>query len=130
MLIQKPNNEFSLNEIGEIGVTLLAYESKYLYRALGVAVLSDNICTIMETIEIFSHSSANLLEKCSYFEEIGKKTINSIKTQISDSYYTFLGNPRNEIKINFKQIKKICLTQGYNNAVIPLIVSVMVVRGL
>ncbi|MDG0059146.1 hypothetical protein [Priestia sp. P5] len=129
-LITKGNNNFMLHEVGEIGLTLLAYESNYLYKALGMATLSTDISSVMETVEILNHHSNNNIHTSSYLEKIGEKKVYDLTSKIKDSYYPLHGNPRNEIKLNFKKVKKLCLEEGYYNPVVPLLVSVMIVRGL
>ncbi|WP_410491892.1 hypothetical protein QMA40_29280 (plasmid) [Bacillus thuringiensis] len=127
-MIAPKKDAISLNEIEEIGLTLLAYESNYLYKALGMAISSINISHIMGAIETINHLSTQ--DNLSYFEEVGKQKVQYLTSKIESNYYNVQGNPRNEIKLNFNQIKKLCIEEGYDSSVIPLLVSVMKVRAL
>lgn len=130
MIIQNEKVDMGLSTAGEIGVNLLFYSNTILYKSLGMAVKSANIHDLIESVEVLQFYVEDGLIESSYFEEIGKQKMYYFSREIKNKRDLLCDYEKNDISLNYKLIQPLCKEEGYQTNLIPLLISVMLVKGL
>ncbi|CAM4305180.1 hypothetical protein AVT_10310 [Bacillus tropicus] len=130
MIIQNEKVDMGLSTAGEIGVNLLFYSNTILYKSLGMAVKSANIHDLIESAEVLQFYVEDGLIESSYFEEIGKQKMYYFSREIKNKRDLLCDYEKNDISLNYKLIQPLCKEEGYQTNLIPLLISVMLVKGL
>lgn len=125
--IEGNKRNISMEEVEEVCITLMAFESKFLYTSLGVALYSESIGSLMTLSESMHHVEVYNINKL--LEDKSKAKLQDLKEYLHD-YKKSSGSMRNEIKFNYKKVNRYCLENGYTQQSIPLLFMVMLIRDL
>lgn len=122
--------KYQLEDIEEICVTLMAYEGKFLFQALGLASQSNSIGSLMGAAETMVHLKREPVSTINNQRmEEGKKTLEQVKTAMKP-YKRSSGSMRNEIRFNFQNVQDACWIKGFHTITTPLLVMVLLMRNL
>ncbi|AKG05837.1 hypothetical protein AAV35_013785 (plasmid) [Salimicrobium jeotgali] len=119
-------------DLEEMAFTLLFLDEKYLFTALGLSTMTEDIDEIIETTLVFSnqHSVKRINQ---IIEEKGKKVLEEISSKFESmggNNKRTISDSRDFIRRNIPLIDQVCTSLGYRSEKIYALSLAMICRKL
>jgi hypothetical protein len=116
------------SEIEEKAFTLLIFESRLLYQALGMAYSCETLNQLMLLSETLSHREKENITFSEDLIEIGKSVMKQFRKEVEMEFS--MGDSRLTIRKNMDKVYKAASKLKIRNQEVPLLVISMLTRNL